>query len=233
MSQLVHTARAFGLQLDAGQLAAFEQYYRELNAWNTRVNLTAITEREQVIVKHFLDSLSVAPQVHSAITLIDIGAGAGFPGVPLKIALPHLRVTLLEATRKKAEFLKHLIAQFELSNTIAVQARAEDLARDAAHREQYDCAVARAVAELATLLEYSLPFVKVGGIFIAQKGNKVEDEIRRAERALTVLGGRVREIVPVQLPGLELRHLVVVEKTARTPSTYPRRAGIPERKPIR
>ena len=233
MSQLVYTARAFGLELTSVQLNAFEIYYRELNEWNARVNLTAITERDQVLVKHFLDSLSIAPLLGSASSLIDIGTGAGFPGVPLKIVFPHLRLTLLEATRKKLEFLRHIIGELQLQNTLAIQARAEDLGHDPAHRAQYDCALARAVAELATLFEYSLPFVRIGGTFIAQKGVAVEDEIRRAERALNTLGGRVREIVPVQLPGLELRHLVVVEKTAATPSTYPRRAGIPERRPIK
>lgn len=225
-------ARAFGLSLTRGQGDAFETYYRELVAWNARVNLTAITARDDVIVKHFLDALSVAPQLHSARNLIDIGAGAGLPGIPLKIVLPHLRLTLLEATRKKIEFLKHIITQLNLPDAVAVHARAEDLACDAAHREQYDAAVARAVASLATLLEYALPFVRQGGVFIAQKGVEVDDEIRAAARALDLLGGRVRESVPVQLPGLEPRHLIVVEKITATPDQYPRRAGMPERKPL-
>jgi 16S rRNA (guanine527-N7)-methyltransferase len=225
-------ARAFGISLTRAQGDAFETYYRELVAWNARVNLTAITARDDVIVKHFLDALSVAPQLHSARNLIDIGAGAGLPGIPLKIVLPHLRLTLLEATRKKIEFLKHIITQLNLPDAVAVHARAEDLACDAAHREQYDAAVARAIASLATLLEYALPFVRQGGVFIAQKGVEVDDEIRAAARALDLLGGRVRESVPVQLPGLEPRHLIVVEKIAATPDKYPRRAGVPERKPL-
>ncbi|MCI0474821.1 MAG: 16S rRNA (guanine(527)-N(7))-methyltransferase RsmG, partial [Anaerolineales bacterium] len=213
----------------------------------------AITARDDVIVKHFLDSLSAAPVIASAakqspnnleiassqktllamtMRLIDIGTGAGFPGLPLKIALPHLRVTLLEATGKKVAFLNHIRAQLELHDAVAIQARAEDLARDAAHRARYDVAVARAVANLATLLEYALPFVRRGGIFIAQKGVDVDDEIRAAARALELLGGRVREVVLVQLPGLEPRHLVVVEKIAVTPDKYPRRAGTPERQPL-
>ncbi|MEW5717151.1 MAG: 16S rRNA (guanine(527)-N(7))-methyltransferase RsmG [Chloroflexota bacterium] len=267
---LVEGARAFGVELTPAQHDAFETYYRELVVWNARVNLTAITARDDVIVKHFLDSLSVVPMLHRLVIarsnlsgatisvaeskvrdeaisesrgdcfaplamtmrLIDIGAGAGFPGLPLKIALPHLRLTLLEATGKKVAFLKHIIAQRDLRDAVAIQARAEDLARDAAHCAQYDVAVARAVAHLATLLEYALPFVRQGGVFIAQKGVDVAAETCAAARALELLGGRVREVAPVQLPGLEPRRLIVVEKIAATPDKYPRRAGIPERKPL-
>ena len=229
---LADSARAFGITLTPAQDDAFETYYRELVAWNARVNLTAITARDDVLVKHFLDSLSVAPQLRDGQRVIDLGAGAGFPGIPLKIVLPHLRLTLLEATGKKVAFLKHIIAQLDLRDAVAIQARAEDLGHHAAHRAQYDVAVARAVANLATLLEYALPFVRQGGIFIAQKGVAVDEEIRAAARALDLLGGRVRDVAPVQLPGLEPRHLVVVEKVATTPDQYPRRAGIPERKPL-
>ncbi len=227
-------ARPFGIELTDAQLAAFEMLYHELLAWNTRVNLTAITEREQVIVKHFLDALSVAPHLPrtGSPRVIDVGTGAGLPGIPLKIALPHLRLTLVETTGKKVEFLQHAITQLALRDTLAIQARAEDLGHDPTQRAQYDAATARAVANLATLLEYTLPFVRVGGIFIAQKGIAVTDELAAATRALAVLGGRVREIVPVQLPGLEPRHLILIEKIAATPASYPRRAGTPTRKPL-
>jgi 16S rRNA (guanine527-N7)-methyltransferase len=233
MQTLADYARVFGIELTAAQLETFETYYRELVAWNARVNLTSIIERDQVIVKHFLDSLTVARVLPAdAKTLLDIGAGAGFPGLPLKIALPHLRVTLLEAVGKKVAFLDHAIAQMNLRDASAIHARAEDLARDLRHREKYDVVVARAVADLAVLLEYALPLARVGGVFIAQKGVAVEEEIARAVRALEVLGGRVRAIAPAQLPGLEPRHLIVVEKITLTPDAYPRRAGIPERKPL-
>lgn len=235
MLQLDDAARAFGLELSSSQLNAFEIYWRELSQWNARVNLTAIVDRDQVFIKHFLDSLSIAPLLgvlQTSPSLVDIGSGAGLPGLALKIALPLLRVTLVDATRKKVDFLRHMIAELDLQNVSAIQARAEDLAHDPAHREQYDFAVARAVADLAVLLEYALPFVQIGGVFIAQKGIQVEDEIRRASPALESLGGQLRESVPVQLPGLEPRHLVVVDKVAPTPLTYPRRAGLPERKPI-
>ncbi len=232
MPSLAEYAREFNLDLSSGQLDAFETYYRELAAWNERVNLTAIVERDAVIVKHFLDSLSVAPLVAPTAALIDIGAGAGLPGIPLKIALPGLRLTLVDATRKKVDFLKHVITTLALRETRALQARAEDLGRNPAYREQFDAAVARAVADLPVLAEYALPLVRVGGSFIAQKGIDVAEEVRRGQPAIARLGGRVREIRVVTLPGLEPRHLVVVEKTSPTPSGYPRSAGIPERKPI-
>jgi 16S rRNA (guanine527-N7)-methyltransferase len=230
---LAACAHEFGIELSPAQLEAFEVYFRELVAWNARFNLTTITERDEVIVKHFLDSLSVAPLLRSNPTsLIDIGSGAGFPGMPLKIALPTLSVTLIDSTGKKVEFLKHVIAELSLHDTTALHARAEELAHDPKYREQYDAAVARAVADLPTLLEYALPFVRVGGVFVAQKGVDVEEEVRRAARAMQVLGGRLREVSPVRLPGLEPRHLIVVEKIAATPSQYPRSAGAPKKKPI-
>ncbi len=233
MVTLVDAARDFGLALDANQVAAFEFYQRELGIWNERMNLTAIVAPDQVLVKHMLDSLSIAPLVPPATSLIDVGSGAGFPGLPLKIAFPDLRVTLIDATRKKVDFIQHVIRELHLANATALQARAEDLGRDPAHREQYDLAVARAVADLAVLAEYALPFVRPGGLFIAQKGVQVDEEIGSAAGALKTLGGRVREIVPVHLPGLDQRHLVVVEKTSRTPPAYPRRAGLPVHKPLR
>jgi 16S rRNA (guanine527-N7)-methyltransferase len=235
MQFLAEHAREFGIELTPAQLDAFETHYREMTAWNERVNLTSITERDQVIVKHFLDSLSVALAFGDKIprSLIDVGAGAGFPGLPLKIVYPDMRVTLLEATGKKVEFLKHAIAQLNLRDTMAIHSRAEDLAHDPAHREKYDVAVARAVAEMSVLLEYTLPFVRVGGMFIAQKGVDVEEEMRNASRALEILGGRVRSIISVQLPELERRHLIVVEKVAVTSVKYPRRAGLPSKQPLK
>jgi 16S rRNA (guanine527-N7)-methyltransferase len=230
---LVDHARRSGIELSPAQLDAFQIYQRELVEWNARFNLTTITDPDQVIVKHFLDSLSVAPVVRQNIySLIDLGSGAGFPGLPLKIAFPALRVTLIDSTGKKVEFLKHVIAELNLRGVTALHARAEELAHDPKYREKYDAAVARAVADLPTLLEYALPFVRVGGVFVAQKGVDVEEEVRRGARAMKVLGGRLREVSPVRLPGLEPRHLIVVEKIATTPSQYPRSAGAPRKKPI-
>lgn len=233
MEKLVTAARAFDVVLSPEQLAAFEIYLRELTDWNTRVNLTGIIDRDQVILKHFLDSLSVVPMLPAdAVSLLDVGSGAGFPGVPLKIVRPGLRVTLLESVGKKVAFLNHLIATLNLTNTVAVQARAEDLARDVAHRDKYDVVVARAVANLPLLAEYALPFVRVGGVFIAQKGIAIDDEVKSATRAFRILGSEIQAIQSVQLPGLEPRHLIVVSKIKATTDTFPRRAGMPERKPL-
>lgn len=233
MSILAEYARAFGIELSPAQIDALELYQRELVVWNQRVNLTTITARDEIVVKHFLDSLSVALALPaSMVSLIDVGSGAGFPGVPLKIAFPTVRVTLLEATGKKIEFLKHIITQLALSDIRAIHGRAEELARDAKHRQKYAVAVGRAVAELPTLLEYAMPFVRVGGVFIAQKGVDVDEEVHRAERAIKELGGQLNAVIPVQLPGLGPRHLIVVKKIAATPDKYPRSAGAPKKKPL-
>jgi 16S rRNA (guanine527-N7)-methyltransferase len=234
MEFLVEHAREFGIELTPAQLEQFETYYREMTAWNERVNLTSITERNQVMLKHFLDSLSVKLAFGDIIprSMIDVATGAGFPGLPLKIVYPAMRVTLVEGTGKKVKFLEHVIAQLNLRDATPIHSRAEDLANDPKHREKYDVAVARAVAGMATLVEYTLPFVRVGGIFVAQKGVAIDEEMQTAARAIRVLGGRVRSIIPVQLPELEQRHLVVVEKISKTPPQYPRRAGLPKQEPL-
>lgn len=237
---LVDDAREFGIELDQVQLDRFEAYYRDLIHWNERINLTGITEYTQVQVKHFLDSLSVArafPRPFETALdgkrLIDVGAGAGFPGLPLAIAFPMLQVTLLEATGKKAIFMDQLVRRLGLDNATVVHGRAEEFGARPQYREQYDYAVARAVAELRTLAEYTLPFVRVGGIFIAQKSLELEAEVAEASHAFDALGGRPRETIPIQLPGIpETRYLVVVDKVAPTPDKYPRPPGRPEKRPL-
>jgi len=207
----------------------------ELTEWNRRVNLTALTDPLDVARKHFLDSLSVlsACDVPHNARLIDVGSGAGFPGLPLRIARPDLRVTLLEASRKKCDFLRHAIEALELDGVAIVNARAEEAGRDPSHREGYAVAAARAVAETATLVEYLLPFVQVGGMALALKSGQAAAEVARAEAAVAALGGRVQRSVPVEVPGLDDRRVVViVEKVAPTPDKYPRRAGMPAKRPI-
>jgi 16S rRNA (guanine527-N7)-methyltransferase len=228
--------RAWGLELTSGQLEAFELYYRELTAWNARDNLTAITDYEDVQVKHFLDSLSCL-QVLTALSpqtrCIDIGAGAGFPGLPLKMVSPQIRLTLLEAKGKKVRFLEHLVQGLGLRDVKIIKGRAEELGQHPCHREAYGLALARAVAELPVLLEYGLPLTMVGGTFVAQKGAEIEGEVEAAQTAMGILGGLLKEVKEVHLPGMEVsRRLVVVEKVGPTPQKYPRRAGIPAKRPL-
>lgn len=244
MKQLADGARILGIPLTDDQLNAFQVYYETLIAWNERVNLTRITGYEAVQVKHFLDSLSCMPVIKRLADLsahgtdvgpqtIDVGTGAGFPGVPLKIAYPALHLTLLEATGKKAEFLKFLVERLGLPGVSVINSRAEETGREPAHREQYDLALARALAGMATLAELTLPFLRVGGLVIAQKGGDPMAEVATVQSAVHTLGGQVQEIVPVVVPGLEgARHLIVLEKIAPTPQKYPRRPGMPAKRPL-
>ncbi len=237
MQLLEAGVKEWGLALTLDQLEAFECYYQQLMVWNERASLTAITDYEKVQVKHFLDSLSclrVLGTLAPAARCIDIGAGAGFPGLPLKIVLPQMRLTLLESVGKKVVFLEHMVAELGLGNVEVVKGRAEELGRRPDYRETYELALARAVAGLPVLLEYALPLLRVGGVFVAQKGSEVAEEVQGAEPAMKLLGGRLEEVRAVQLPGLELpRHLVVVEKTTLTPDKYPRRPGIPAKRPLK
>lgn len=235
---LVDGAREFGVALDERQIEAFGAYHRELIEWNERFNLTAITDTEGVYIRHFLDSLSCLqgrprPEPGLRLDLIDVGAGAGFPGIPIKLAAPSVRLTLLEATGKKVGFLEHLVQTLGLSDVRAVHTRAEEAGRISAHREQYDWAVARAVADLPVLVEYMLPLVRVGGLALAQKGERAAAEVQDAAAAIHALGGRVRRLMPVEIRGLaETRHLVLIDKVAATPERYPRRPGVPSKRPL-
>lgn len=228
-------ADLFGVHLTPGQAAAFDTYLQELTAWNAHMNLTAIIAPEAVRVRHFLDSLSVAQVVtpEDGLRLLDVGAGAGFPGLALAIAFPGLHVTLLESTGKKVNFLRHVIQVLGLSNVVTVNARAEDAGQESIHRAKYDVVVARAVARLPALLEYLLPFAREGGRCVAMKGETAHDELRDSARALRVLGGQAQKTHSVQLPGVDETHyLITVLKTGKTPPQYPRRAGIPSRQPL-
>jgi 16S rRNA (guanine527-N7)-methyltransferase len=240
MQRLLDGARALNLRLTDKQVAAFQLYYEELVAWNQQFNLTAITEYEQVQIRHFLDSLSCLLARETRLALnrpgaraIDIGSGAGFPGIPLKLVCPTLRLTLLEATGKKVTFLEHLVQRLALSQTSAVKGRAEELAHEPEQRERYDLVLARAVADLPVVVEYALPFCQVGGWLIAQKGEAGAAEAWSAERAITLLGGKLQRVQHVELPGLpQDRSLIVIEKIGTTPAAYPRRVGIPNKRPL-
>ncbi|MCX8063158.1 MAG: 16S rRNA (guanine(527)-N(7))-methyltransferase RsmG, partial [Anaerolineales bacterium] len=201
-----------------------------------RVNLPAIRNPEMIRIKHFLDSLTclLAIKEIAPWQIVDVGTGAGFPGLPLKIACPSLRLTLVESVRKKAMFCQMVIEALELGGVTVLNLRAEEMAQLPEHREHYDWAVARAVANLSTLAEYLLPLIRVGGVALAMKGETAPQEVQQAERAIELLGGRLRKLIPVHLPQVaEERYLVVVDKIAATPSLYPRKSGIPEKRPLR
>ncbi len=238
MELLAAGARSLlNLELTQRQLAAFQVYADELIRWNQEFNLTAITDREGIQIKHFLDALSilkVLPPGSGPASVIDVGTGAGFPGLPLKIARPELAVTLAEATGKKAAFCEAVVEKLGLEGVTVLKSRAEELGQDPAHREQYDWALARAVAEMPVLAEYLLPLARVGGHALAQKGENAPAETQAAAGAIGKLGGDLEQLAPVAVPGLaEQRYLVVLRKIAPTPAAYPRRAGMPSKKPLK
>ncbi len=237
MERLKAGAKKLGLQLTPSQLSQYETYYQELLAWNKRVNLTAITDYEEVQIKHFLDSLTVTlvwqPAIKTVFRLIDVGTGAGIPGIPLKIAFPDIKLVLLEAVAKKVSFLCHITHKLGLDDVEIVVGRAEEIAHQSQYREKFELVLSRAVASLPTLVELVLPFCAVGGGFIAPKKGDIDEEISQAARAIEILGGRLREVKPVELSEFaDERCLVVIDKVAPTPSKYPRRTGIPAKRPL-
>ena len=225
----------FNVYLTGRQVIALTTYERELIEWNQKFNLTAIRDVAGIRTKHFLDSFScvLAWKANPPANLIDIGTGAGFPGIPLKIIYPNTKVTLLESVGKKAMFCQHIISLLSLEGIEVVNARAENIGQMPEHREQYEWGIARAVANMRVLSEYLLPLVQVGGTMLAQKGESGPAEVHAAENAIKLLGGQVRQLIPVTLPGVvEERHLVLLDKVAATPPGYPRKPGIPSKKPL-
>ncbi|MCL2050645.1 MAG: 16S rRNA (guanine(527)-N(7))-methyltransferase RsmG [Lachnospiraceae bacterium] len=225
-----------GINLSSNQISKFEHFLELLLAENEKYNLTAITDRDEAYKKHFIDSLSLinyGVDLLAEINLIDIGSGAGFPGIPLKIAFPQLNITLVDATNKRVAFLNDIIGRLNLSGIKAVHGRAEELAHQENFREQYELCVSRAVASLATLSEYCLPFVKPGGLFIAYKAEVAAAEISSAENSISLLGGQAHQQMSFTLPNSDIvRSLVGIEKIRETPSKYPRRAGLPGKRPL-
>jgi len=229
---MAKAAEDYGLTLTLEQLSAFETYFYLLIEWNEKINLTAITEPEAVAVKHMIDSLSCYREdvFPAGAKIIDVGTGAGFPGLPLKIFQPQLILTLLDSLNKRVRFLECTTEKLALKGVCCVHARAEEGARMKVYRENFDAAVSRAVARLPILCEYCLPFVKKGGYFVALKGMQYKDEIREAEKAMRTLGAVIDEVRPIKLPGLDdIRAVIYIRKTGTTPAVYPRKAGIPEK----
>lgn len=233
---LTEKVKELSIVLNDKQIQQFEQYYNILVEWNKVMNLTAIKEYEEVVEKHFLDSLTIvyAINMEKIETLIDVGTGAGFPGIPLKIAFPHLKVTLLDSLNKRIKFLNEVIDLLELNDIKAIHGRAEDYAKQAEYREQYDICVSRAVANLATLSEYCLPYVKMDGLFVPYKSGEIDEELKGSEKAVSILGGKVEEVVKFQLPGTDIgRSFVKIHKIKETKKKYPRKAGMPTKEPLK
>lgn len=224
-----------GVVLTERQKEQFDRYYELLVEWNKVMNLTGITEYDEVCLKHFTDSLSIVKikNMKNINSMIDIGTGAGFPGIPLKIVFPHIRTTLLDSLNKRLKFLNQVIEELNLEEIVTLHGRAEDHARKAEYREKFDLCVSRAVANLSTLSEYCLPFVKRDGSFVSYKSGDADEEITQAQKAIKILGGEVTEINKFLLPGSDMgRSLVDIRKIKNTPSRYPRKAGIPAKEPL-
>ncbi len=236
MEKLIAGAAKLGLHLSLEQIEQFEAYYLELVDWNRQINLTAITDYNEVQIKHFLDSLTIIlawQQPTKGLSVIDIGTGAGIPGIPLKIVFTDIKLVLLDSIAKKAAFLQHIKQKLGLNNVEIVVGRAEEVAHQPKYREKLDIVLSRAVAQLPTLIEVTLPFCTIGGSVIAQKKGKLESEINKATKAISVLGGRLRDIKRVELEEFtDERCLIIIEKVSPTPAQYPRRPGIPAKRPI-
>lgn len=235
MEQLKRKSEQLEVELTDQQLEQFKTYYEMLIEKNKVMNLTAITEKDEVIDKHFIDSISLNKAVDTTkpLKILDLGTGAGFPGIPLKIAYPNLKITLLDSLNKRIKFLQEVIEELGLQEIEGIHGRAEDFAKQQGYREQYDLCVSRAVANLATLSEYCLPYVKEGGCFISYKSGAVEEEVNQSKKAITELGGRIKEVIAFTLPKTDIeRTFVVIEKVKKTPKKYPRKAGLPSKEPI-
>lgn len=235
MERLREKAAAFGIKLSDHQLDQFETYYEMLVEKNKVMNLTAITEKNEVIDKHFADSLAL---IKSGVSLtgqkiLDIGTGAGFPGIPLKIAFPELEIVLLDSLNKRIKFLNEVIEALGLEKITAIHGRAEDFAKQKEYREQFDYVVSRAVANLTVLSEYCLPYVKVGGCFMPYKSGEIDEELNNSKKAVQILGGKIEEVVKFQLPDTDIgRSFVKIKKNKNTAKKYPRKAGLPAKEPL-
>ena len=229
---------SYGEQIDIKfndkQLSQFYEYMNFLLEWNEKINLTAITEPKEVILKHFIDSLTINKYIGENKTLADVGTGAGFPGIPLKIYRPDLDVTLVDSLNKRINFLNEVIVKLDLKDINTVHSRIEDFGKDKKYRESFDYVIARAVANLTTLSEYLIPISKVNGKCICMKGNDVKEEIKDSEKAINVLGGKIDKVDYFELPNSDIsRNVIIIDKIKNTPSKYPRKAGMPSKEPLK
>ena len=233
--RLIENMKMISVELTDKQVSQFIKFYEMLVEWNKVMNLTGITEYDEVVMKHFVDSLSIVKVngFDNVTSIIDVGTGAGFPGIPLKIVFPEIKITLLDSLNKRIKFLNAVIDELELENIETIHGRAEDFGQDAKYREKYDYCVSRAVANAATLSEYCLPFVKVGGAFIPYKSGKIDEELEQGTKAIESLGGSIADVIRFELTGADAdRSLVVIDKIAKTAKKYPRKAGMPSKEPI-
>lgn len=231
-SKIQEECKKINVNLEAEQIEQFYTYMQELIEWNNKINLTAIIEPEEIIKKHFIDCLSIIKYIKDDNKIIDVGTGAGFPGIPIKIANKSLNITLLDSLNKRISFLNEIITKLKLSNIETVHARAEEYVANG-KREKYDIAVSRAVANLPTLLEYLMPYVKVNGICICMKGPKAQAELEESKKAIEILGGRLEKIENIKIDENMDRNIIIIRKIKNTPNTYPRKAGKPGREPIK
>ena len=232
---LYESCKKINVELNEKQISQFMDYKDMLLEWNEKMNLTAITDEREIMLKHFADCLMICSDLNlDGKKVIDVGTGAGFPGVPVKIACPGVQITLLDSLNKRINFLKELSEKLGLENVDCVHMRAEDGGADKNLRESFDLCISRAVANLAVLSEYCLPFVRVGGTFISMKGPDVEEEVNEAKKAIKVLGGEIKAIKKMEIPETDIVHsLIFIEKVKPTPSKYPRKAGTPSKEPLK
>lgn len=234
MNALTDRMKKWNIDLSDVQISQFERYYELLIDWNNKINLTAITEFEDVLIKHFLDSSALINYLDmDNINLLDVGTGAGFPGLVLKIVNPKINVVLVDSLNKRVNFLNLIISELSLSGISAIHSRIEDLAHDDNHREKYDVVTSRAVANMSTLSEYCIPFVKIGGIFAPYKSGNISDEVNSSKNAINILGGKINSVEEYILPDTDYsRSIVFIDKVKQTDSKYPRKAGVPSKSPL-
>ena len=230
--ELIKNSKKISEEISNYQAENFHKYMLLLLEWNQKMNLTAITDEKEIIYKHFIDSISINKYIKEANNVMDIGTGAGFPGIPLKLLNKDINFILVDSLNKRISFLEEIKKELKLDKIELIHARVEDLAKNEAYREKMNIVVSRAVANLSTLLEYMLPFVKIGGTCICMKGPNIEEEIEKSKNALEVLGGKIENIEKLNLPGNLERNIIIVKKVKATPTKYPRKAGVPSKEPL-